>query len=172
MSKIKSLFASLLFSLTVLFPAVVMAKNSNTTQVYTSKALGITVEVPSNAIANFDNSKDGLVFTTADTLFVFAAVPFDVSALSKDEMAAEYAKFAKSAKIDFSKTVFFRGKTETMEYEGDLQNFPSGSSCLVSMVVAKGSNHSFYITVVAGPDYIKNIHTLFRTLKFDASVIK
>ncbi|MCQ2235092.1 MAG: hypothetical protein MJZ24_10180 [Paludibacteraceae bacterium] len=52
MSKIKSLFASLLFFLTVLFPAVVMAKNSNTTQVYTSKALGITVEVPSNAIAN------------------------------------------------------------------------------------------------------------------------
>ncbi len=187
MNTFKAITASILLALSGACPAFAASEptdNSNNatattaasgvveTVMYTSKATGLIVEVPADAKLSADNMKDGVLFTTADQLYVFAAVPFDTAKDPKDALSDEYIKFSKSARVDLSNSVYFKGKNDTVGYEGDMANHPNGSCSIVSMVASRTTSRGFFVTIVAGPEYVQSIHSTLRTIAFNSSAIK
>lgn len=185
MNRIKAIAASFLFAFAAVCPAWAVtepAESSSSmeaalpgvveTVMYTSKSTGIIVEVPANAKLFADNMKDGVLFRSDDQMYVFAAVPFDTKTMSGDEIAENYKKFTQSAKIDLSKSITFKGKTETVQFDGDIMNHPNGTSTLVSVVFSNTTTRGFFVSIVAGAQYVQSIHSTFRTIGINSSAVQ
>lgn len=138
---------------------------------FTSTATGLSFVVPAN-IKEKQDDVEAIVLVTPDNMFTVTAVPFDISTVEDGNMEASILTLAKAAKIDLTESESIEGETETVHFYAESADYANGGGAAVGIANVKGTDLSFFITVVASKDYIPFAIAALKSLSFNPDAIE
>lgn len=162
----KFLFA-VLFALICLTTAFAAGKELQ----FTSTVTGITFRVPAN-VKVIQDDIEAIILQTPDQMYTFTAEAFNVAEASQDEITAHMVELATSAKMDLENLDDVNNTTEYMTLIGMAYDYENGGAAVVGAAVVNDTELGFYITVVAGPDYVDYAVNSLVTIDFDPDAVE
>lgn len=137
---------------------------------FTSRTSGISMVVPAGTHKVQDNL-EMLYLQTADHLFSFTAVPFDLRKTTSDERTVNLMKMARSAQMDYAGSTPLQLQTQTMDIELHASTYLSGGGTFVGIAVVRESSLAYYLCLVAGQQYEDFGGASIQTLEFDPNAV-
>ena len=138
---------------------------------FTSTVTGITFRVPGNC-KEIQDDVEAAILQTPDQMYTITAEPFNVEEATQDEITAHLAEMGKAAGMDFDKTDDINNTTQFVTFIGKSYDFDNGSASVVGVAVVNDTELGFYITVVAGPDYVDYAASSIVTIDFNPDAVE
>lgn len=138
---------------------------------FTSKVTGITFRVPDNSQLINDDI-EAVIIQTPDKLFTMTAEPFNVEQASQDEIAQHLIEMAEAAGMDRDHLDPINNTTTNVTLVASGYDFDNGAAAVVGVAVVNETELGFYITVVAGADYVDYAVNSIVSIDFDPDAVE
>lgn len=165
----KKILFAVLFALMTLCTAFA-AEQDNELQ-FTSNVTGITFRVPANCKVLQDDI-EAAILQTPDQQYTISAEAFNVEKATQDEIAEHMREMGTAAGMDFEKTEKFDNTTKYVTLLGTSYDYDNGAAAVVAVAIVNETELAFYITVVAGPDYVDYAVNSLVSIDFDPDAVE
>lgn len=138
---------------------------------FASRVTGITFTMPDNA-AIINDDIEALILQTPDKMFTLTAEAFNVTAATQDEISEHLLEMGTSARMDLQNADKIDNTTENVTLIGLSNDYENGAATIVAVAVVNDTDLGFYITIVAGPDYVDATVNTLVSIDFNPDVVQ
>lgn len=162
----KKILFAVLFALTAL---TAFAGGNNVR--FASKVTGITLLMPNNCKVVNDDI-EALILQTPDKMYTFTAEAFNVEEATEDDIANHMLEMGNAAGMKLDETDDIENTTEWITFKGLSYDFDNGAAAVVGVAIVNATELAFYITIVAGPDFVDQAVESIVSIDFDPDVVE